>query len=86
MRSQEPGVSTSDVEVANIDKHGVWLFVKGSEYFLPYSDYPWFKDAKVADILEVELLHEGHLHWPSLDVDLSVESLRDPDGYPLVYQ
>ena len=86
MRSQEPGASTSDVEVANIDKHGVWLFVNGAEYFLPYTDYPWFKDAKVADILDVQLLHQEHLHWPALDVDLSVESLRRPDGYPLLYR
>jgi len=86
MKSQEPGVSTSDVEVANIDKHGVWLFVRGAEYFLPYSEYPWFKDAKVADILHVELLHEDHLHWPSLDVDLSVHALRNPEAYRLTYQ
>ena len=85
MRLQKPGASTSDVEVANIDKHGIWLFVNGAEYFLPYAEYPWFKDARVAEILAVELLHEDHLHWPALDVDLSLESLRDPDGYPLVY-
>lgn len=86
MTSQEPGVNTSDAEVVNIDRHGVWLFVRGAEHFLPYSEYPWFKEAKVADVLHVELLHEDHLHWPSLDVDLSVKSLGDPQGYPLIYQ
>jgi hypothetical protein len=25
-----------------------------------------------------------HLYWPTLDVDLSVESLRHPERYPLV--
>ena len=79
-------MSTSDVEVANIDKHGLWVFVRGAEYFLPYSEYPWFRDAKVAHILDVELLHEDHLYWPSLDVDLSVKTLRDPEAYPLTYQ
>ena len=86
MKSQEPGVNTSDVEVANIDKHGIWLFVKGAEYFLPHNEYPWFKKATVADILNVQLLHEDHLYWPTLDIDLSVASLRNPDAYPLVYQ
>jgi hypothetical protein len=27
---------------------------------------------------------ENHLHWPQLDIDLSVESLRDPKAFPLV--
>lgn len=86
MKSRPLGTPTSDVEVANIDSHGIWLYVKGAEYFLPHADYPWFKEARVADILDVHLLREDHLHWPALDVDLSVESLRDPDAYPLVYR
>ena len=86
MRSQERGVSTSSVEVANIDGHGLWLFVKGAEHFLPYSEYPWFRDAKLADILNVQLLHEDHLYWPDLDVDLSIGSIGKPEAYPLVYQ
>ena len=86
MRSQERGVSTSGVEVANIDGHGLWLFVKGAEHFLPYSEYPWFRDAKLADILNVQLLHEDHLYWPDLDVDLSIGSIGKPEAYPLVYQ
>jgi len=74
-----------DAEVTHIDSHGLWLYVKGSEYFLPHEDHPWFKDATVRDILNVELLHERHLHWASLDVELSVASLQDPAAYPLKY-
>ena len=58
--------------------------VRGKEYFLPHDDFPWFRDAKLSEILRVELLHESHLYWPDLDVDLSVESLEHPDRYPLV--
>ena len=86
MKSREPGVHTSDVEVANIDSHGVWLYADGAEYFLSYTEFPWFRDAKVAEILDVRLLHEDHLHWPALDVDLSLKALRDPDAYPLVHR
>lgn len=86
MKSQQLGACILDVEVANIDSHGVWLHVKGAEYFLPYKEYPWFKDAKVADILDVRLFHENHLHWPALDVDLSVKSLGNPEAYPLIYR
>ena len=86
MRSPKPGASTSDVEVMGVNGHGLWLFAKGAEYFLPYEDYPWFKEARIADILNIELVHESHLHWPALDVDLSLESLDNPEAYPLVYR
>ena len=72
--------------MTNIDRHGLWLYVGGKEYFLPYEEYPWFRDAKVCDVLNVELLHEQHLHWPSVDGDLSLASLADPDAFPLTYR
>jgi hypothetical protein len=84
MRSPTPGASTSEAEVTNIDSHGVWLLVKGKEHFLPYRDFPWFRDAKVSEVLNVQLLHRVHLHWPELDVDLTVDALEDPAKYPLV--
>ena len=86
MTSQPPGTGTSEVEVTHIDRHGLWVYVQATEYFLPYEDYPWFRDAKVRDILNVKPLHEHHLHWPALDVDLSVESLQDPQAFPLKYR
>ena len=85
MKSPKLGTRTSDVEVTNIDRHGFWLFIKGKEYFLPYEEYPWFKDARIRDILNVELLHGNHLHWPDLDVDLSLNTLEIPHKYPLIY-
>ncbi len=83
MKSCAPGVSTSPVEIGNIDAHGVWVCVRGREFFLPYSEYPWFRDATVREIAEVRLLHGEHLHWPTLDVDLTLDSLEPPEAYPL---
>ncbi len=83
-RSETRGVNTSSVEIANIDAHGVWVFVCGKEYFLPHADFPWFKRAALEDVLAVELLHGNHLHWPKLDVDLTIESIEDPGKFPLV--
>jgi hypothetical protein len=76
----------SAAEVTNIDTFGFWLLVRGKEYFLPYEEYPWFRDARVRDILDVRLVHKDHLHWPALDVDLSVESLDRPESFPLTYR
>jgi hypothetical protein len=72
--------------VISLDRHGLWLLVRDEEFFLPFSQFPWFRDANVTSILNVELLHEKHLHWPDLDIDLSVDSLRNPEDYPLVWQ
>jgi hypothetical protein len=86
MKSKTLGRSTSRVEVLNIDVHGLWLYAQGKEYFLPYDEFPWFKGATVADILNVELQHGFHLCWPMLDVDLDLHFLEDTSETPLVYQ
>jgi hypothetical protein len=86
MKSEGPGTSISEVEVLNISAHGLWLYVNGKEYFLPYTQYPWFRDARVNAVLNVQLLHENHLYWPDLDVDLDIDSLEHPEDYPLVFR
>jgi hypothetical protein len=86
MQLQTPGTTTLEVEILNISIHGIWIYVKGKEYFLSYKEYPWFKDARLSEIHNVQLLHGAHLYWPKLDVDLSVESLEHPEKYPLTYQ
>ena len=86
MKSSGVGTGTSAVEVVNISRHGVWLYVKGAEYFLPYDDFPWFREARVGVIQDVHLLHGHHLHWKRLDVDLDVSSLEQIERYPLRYR
>ncbi|MHC1729707.1 MAG: DUF2442 domain-containing protein [Syntrophobacteraceae bacterium] len=84
MKSKVPGMPILDVEVTNISKHGLWILVSEEELFLPFQDFPWFEAAPVSAILKVELLGSDHLYWPDLDVDLTVESIKRPDRYPLV--
>ena len=86
MKSSTRGANTSQVEVTNIDQFGFWLLIRDREYFIPYEDYPWFRKASVDQILHVELLHGEHLHWPDLDVDLSVEILDSAESFPLIYK
>lgn len=86
MKSAAHGLNTSPVEVTNISRHGFWLLLEDEELFLPFSEFPWFQDAAVGKILNVELPSANHLYWPELDVDLAVESIRHPDKFPLVSQ
>ncbi len=84
MKSEALGESTSAAEVTNISQHGFWLLIGGRELFVPFLEFPWFKNASVGSILNVELPHHLHLYWPDLDVDLSVESIEHPERFPLI--
>jgi len=83
MSSRPLGKSTSPVEVTNISGHGIWLLASQDEMFLAYDDFPWFKDAPVSKILNVEEPSPGHYYWPDLDVDLTAEIIEHPDRFPL---
>lgn len=65
---------------------GIWLLAEGKELFMAYAQFPWFKDAPVRRILNVEQPDLGHFYWPELDVDLSVEIIEHPERFPLKMQ
>ena len=77
-------IDASEVEVTQIDKHGIWLLIGEKESLLSFENFPWFKDAPVSAIHNVELLNTRHLHWPDLDIDLAVESIEHPERFPLI--
>jgi hypothetical protein len=84
MSSAAPGPSTSPVEVTNVSVHGFWLFVRERELFVSFAEFPWFRDAAIGALTNVELPSPHHLYWPELDIDLAVESIEHPEKYPLV--
>ena|SRR6266571_3210296 len=84
MKSAAPGRSTFPAEVTNISRHGLWLFVGERELFVPFTEFPWFREASVREITNVQLPSAHHLYWPDLDIDLSVESIEHPERFPLV--
>ena len=84
MRSALRGKRISDVEVTNVSGNGFWLLLDGSELFVEFKQFPWFREAAIGELLNVERPSAHHLHWPDLDVDLAVESLTHPERYPLV--
>ena len=84
MTSVAPGTSTSEVEVTNVSKHGFWLLIRDQEVFVPFTEFPWFRNAPIGHLLNVHLPSPHHLYWPNLDVDLAVESLFHPERFPLV--
>jgi len=79
-----PGTPTFQAEITNVSKHGFWLLLADEKLFLPFIDFPWFRAATIEQLCDFERPAENHLFWPSLDVDLSVESIRNPSPFPLI--
>ena len=67
MKSETLGTGTSEAEVTQISKHGIWLLIGEKEHFLSFENFPWFKDASISAIQNIEILNEHHLYWPDLD-------------------
>lgn len=84
MKSAKLGKHTSAVEVSNISKHGFWLLIGDSERFVAFEHFPWFQDAAIGQLLNVVLPSPHHLYWPDLDIDLAVESIDNPERFPLI--
>jgi hypothetical protein len=79
-----PGTVTSVAEVTHVSRHGFWLLLDTEELLVPFAQFPWFKAATIEQLSDVRWPTPNHLHWPQLDADLSVESIRDPSAFPLV--
>lgn len=84
MKSANIGTDISKVEVLNVSPHGFWLLVGGREFFLAFTDFPWFRRATLQQLFAIELSHSSHLYWPELDVDLDLKQIQHPEKYPLV--
>jgi hypothetical protein len=78
------GTSTLPIEISRVSQHGLWVLLNGEELFLPFEHFPWFRDATIDQICAVESPADDHLYWRKLDIDLSVQSIRNPAAFPLV--
>lgn len=85
-KSKKLGKNTSALaEIQNISNKGIWILINDQEFFMPFKEFPWFLTATIEQIYNLEFFHGNHLHWPSLDVDIELESLKHLDAYPLKY-
>ena len=79
-----PGTTISVAEVTHVSKHGFWLLLADEELLVPFDQFPWFRQGTIEQISEVQWPTADHLYWPALDVDLSVQSIRNPAAFPMV--
>lgn len=86
MKSLQVLGKNAAVEVTHISGSGVWLLAGDRELFMPYEDFPWFKDAPVGKIMNVEEPYPEHFYWPELDIDLTAEIIEHPERFPLKFK
>lgn len=79
-----PGTVISAPEVTHVSRHGFWLLLADEELLVPFEHFPWFRRATIDQISHVEWPSPEHLYWPELDIDLSLESIRRPESFPLM--
>ena len=77
-------IKHTSVNVRSIMPDGIFLTVYGNDYYLSYNRLPWFRDAKLSDIFNVEMIGDDAIRWDALDVDLEIDSLKYPERFPLV--
>ena len=78
------GLRTSVAGVTHVSRHGFWLLLGAEELLVPFASFPWFRQATIDQLVDVQWPTADHLYWPQLDVDLSVASIRSPDDFPLI--
>lgn len=82
MKSKLGGKSTSEVEVTQISISGIWVLIDDKEFFLSFENFPRFRSAMVGEIHNVQLLNNGNLNWPDLEIDVSLETIGEPEHVP----
>ena len=86
MTLQMSGANISLSEVTNITQVGFWLLVDDKEYFVPFDDYPEFKQATVEQICNTKRIGPDLFTWNELDIDIELNALAEPEKYPLEFK
>jgi len=60
---------------------GIAILVNGKEYFLKYTDFPWFEYCSTLELRNMTADRWG-VYWNALDIDLSIESIETPERFP----
>jgi len=71
--------------VTNITNIGFWILVNEIEYFVPFNEYPCFRKATVSQIEDFKVLSPNQIYWETLDCDIELEALKNPQNYPLKF-
>lgn len=80
--SKNNGINTLS-KVLSITGQGILITIKEGDFFLNYKSYPWFKNAKINEVLNIKRDQEA-IYWDSLGVEIEIDSILNPQNYPLI--
>lgn len=69
-------------ELTRVSSQGFSLQLGHEELRLEFEHFPWFRRAPVDQLAHVEWDASGHLYWPTLAVDLSLDFIRETAAQP----
>lgn len=86
MNLSKSGTDISGCKLTSINDLGMWILVGDKEYFIPFTDYPGFKESSIDQIFKIRFYPPSQLHWEKLDIDIELEALSKPESFPLIYR
>jgi hypothetical protein len=86
MISSKSGTDISDCSITSINDLGIYVLIENNEYFIPFTDYPGFKNASLNQVFKVRFYPPTQLHWEDIDVDIELQALMKPESFPLIYK
>ena len=77
------GINTSENKTCFLGTlpDGIAVLVNGKEYFLRYTEFPWFEYCNAVELRDMTADRWG-VYWNALDIALSIESLENPERFP----
>ena len=72
----------SCAEVTSLSPNGFWLQCGEEELYLSFFEFPLFEHATVGQICRVKCVSKSRVYWPDLDLDLTLDAIRNPMAYP----
>ena len=56
------GSNTLAAEITHVSKHGFWLLLGEEELLLPFTEFPWFRQATIDQLTTIEWPTPDHLY------------------------
>jgi len=73
-------------KLTSINDIGFWVLVNDKDYFVPFADYPRFKESSIDQIFQIKFLPPSQLYWKDLDIDIELQALSEPGSFPLIFK
>ena len=83
-KERRPDKRNLALDITGISAEGFWLLVGEDQYFLSYDNFPGFRNASEQELSDIRIMENQHFFWDKLDIDLTLDMIKNPGEYPSV--